>query len=193
MTLGTGPQALVEHIATSWQQTRSGRGDVTDVVRDGSGNALTGEDAQNTDTGILVTRDRQVVERNTGVHDLIHCYHPEGSGLTVTDNGYKEKNVVENVQIDIETTDRTDQSTGTRLFAVDRMVGDRSDGGFPTDETPPYPGILGECIYTLELKWRGLAEWDVTSYDPVNVYLGNSNANVSLDVELEHVAANTVV
>lgn len=181
MTFGTGPQALVDLIETNWQATRAGREDVPAIVSD-----------PDTEFGVLVTRDRQEVRNQYAVHDLIHCYHPEASGLTFTDKGYDEEGTTEQVQIDVECTDRTDPDTGERLNADARLVGDRDSGNFPADETPPYPGLLGETKYVLEEKRRGMNEWDVVRVDVVNLFLGSSNANVSFSVDLEHVAKNTV-
>lgn len=190
MTFGTGPQALVTHLQDNWQTSRTGRNDVPDVVRDGNGDPSS-DPADG--RGVLILHDREEVELNHAVHDEIHVYHPQAEGLDFEDRGFDEKNVLESVQIDIEITDRTDESTGERLFARERMVGDRDAAGFPTDQSAPYPGLLGEVVYLLETIRRDFEEWDVTRMQPVNVILENSNATVSLDVELEHISANTVV
>jgi hypothetical protein len=76
------------------------------------------------------------------------------------------------------------------LSARERMVGDRDD--LSTGTGSAYSGILGEVKYILETVRRDLAEWDTVSYDMVNLYLGNSNANASFSVELEQIARNTV-
>jgi len=55
----------------------------------------------------------------------------------------------------------------------------------------PYPGLAGEVRYLLELARRDFREWDVARKDTVNMFLGNSNADMSWSVELEHVAENT--
>lgn len=180
MTTGTGPQAIASHLQANWQATRSGRPDVPDAVDD-----------PHAEFGVVITEDRQRAKEQYSVHDIIHCYHPQ-AGLTFTDQGYKEKNVVEEVQIDIDVTDRTDPDTGERLSARNRLVGDRSEPGFPSDESGPYPGVSGEVQYLLETVRRGLDEWDVARMGVVNVHLGNSEASISWSVELEHIAANTV-
>lgn len=192
MTLGTGPQALETLLLTNWEPTRSGREDVPDVIRDGSGNPSNDPADADGPGKVLVTHDRDTVANNNAVFDLVHCYHPQAAGMTITDTGYKEKNVVETVQIDIDTTDRTDPGTGERLSARERMVGDRDSPGFPTDEDAPYPGLFGECVYILETVRRGMDEWDVARTDVVNTALYNSEATMSLSVDLEHIAANTV-
>lgn len=182
MTFGTGPQALVSYIKNNWQASRSGREDVPDVTT-----------SPDTEFGIVVTNDRKQVVEQYSVHDLIHCYHPQATGIDIEDAGFDEKNTIETVQIDIDATDRTDPNTGERLNASTRLVGDRTDPNFPSDESAPYPGIFGETMYVLEEIRRDFEEWDVVRMQPVNIFLGNSNANISLDVQLEHVATNTVV
>lgn len=197
-TFGTGPQALVNHLARNWQASRSGRPDVPDVVRDSGGTPLTGGDAVRAERGVLIAEDRDVVANQHAVHDLVHCYHPQAAGLSVEDKGYQEQGVVETVQIDVEATDRTDESTGERLTADRRLVGDRSEWGGSVAFTSPqligdaqYPGLLGEVKYILELGRRGFEEYEVASHDVVNLYLGNSNASASFTVDLEWVALNT--
>jgi hypothetical protein len=125
-------------------------------------------------------------------YDLIHCYHPEGNSPEITDRGFDEQRIVETVQVDISVTDRTDHTTdpSTRLLARERMVGDRDDLASTSD--PPYPGISGEVQYILESYRRGLDEWDRVNYTPVNVFLGNSNADISINVDLIQLATNTV-
>lgn len=179
MTYGTGPQALVDHLQTNWQASRSGRNDIPSAVT-----------SPESEFGVLITHDRQRVANQHGVHDLVHCYHPQ-AGFTITDNGYNEKNVVETVQIDIEVSDRTDPESGERLLARNRMVGDRDSTGFPSSEEPPYPGVFGEVMLLLEGVRRDFEEWDVARSDVVNMHLGNSNASISYSVDLEHIAANT--
>lgn len=186
MTYGTGSQALANHIEDTYQQTRSGRPDVTGLASN-----KTGGEQQN--TGVIVRYDRGKVDHQRAVHDLIHVYHPDGGGLDYQDTGYSEVNTVENLQIDIDLTNRSNLDTGERLNARDRLVGDRDDSGFPSDEDPPYPGILGEVVYVLETARRGLEEWDVARIEPLTIYLGHADASVSLDVGLEHIANNTVV
>jgi len=183
MALGTGPQALVTLFEDNWQKSRAGRDDVPPMYDDTTQIQL--------QKGVIVplkNREQSGVDR--GKHDIIHCYHPEAGPITVTDTGYSEERITETVQVDIELTDRTDQSTGERLSARDRMVSKR--GNLASVSEPPYPGILGEAKYVLEEKRRGYREWDTVSVEPVNVYLGNSNANVSLNVELERIAKDTV-
>lgn len=192
MTFGTAPQALVEYLASNWEATRSGRPDVPDVPRDGGGNGLYGEDAHRAEQGtVWVTEDRQEVAVNQSVHDLIHVYHPEQGGIDVTDKGSREQGTIEPVQIDVECTDRTDPETGERLLARDLMVGDRAGGAFPPTRTAPYPGLAGEVKYLLEDIRRGFTEWDKVSHEPNAIHLGNSNARVGFQVELEIIAMNT--
>lgn len=186
MTYGTGPQALVNHIESNWQASRTGREDVPPLAKDQPGGI---EENQ----GVVVFKNRDEISTTHSVHDLIHCYHPEASGLSFEDKGYDERGSEENVQVDIELTDRTDTDTEERLYAEERMVGDRESSGFPSDESPPYPGVMGEVIYVLSEVRRGLEEWDVTRIHPLSIHLGNSNASVSLDVILEHIATDTVV
>jgi hypothetical protein len=188
MALGTAPQRLIEFIETNWQATRAGRGDVPDTI-----NYQTGGEDPRLNEGVLVLRDRENVHIDHGKHDLIHVYHPDATAPIITDRGYKEVNEVETVQIDIELTDRTDHTLAAgdqRLSAKDRMVGDRDD--LASAEDPPYPGIAGETQYLLETIRRGLDEWDKVSHTYGQYYLGNSNADVSFDVELERIARNTV-
>ncbi len=184
MTLeGTGPQRLVDLFAAQWQPERSFRNRVPEIVGQPETVGPQIKDYE-TNQGVIVTEDRQVVNRNQAAHDLIHCYHPEGIGWDQQDTGFKEVNTVETVQIDIECADRT--INGERSSARVRMVGDRRD-----DATQDYAGIKGEVQYILENKRRGLDEWDIVSIDPVAVILQNSNARVSLNVELETIARNT--
>jgi hypothetical protein len=213
MALGTGPQRLIDLIESEWQVSRTGRADVPPVIE-----FQTGTENPDLNRGVLVLRDREDVAYDTAKHDLIHCYHPEANPPIVEDNGYKEQRVVETVQIDIELTDRTDHSRPQgqqRLSARERMVGLREDTGGSSgftlggpdgatlgtenggtlgsgpDALPEYPGINGEVKYILETVRRGLAEWDKVSHNYVNMYLGNSNANASIVVELEQPAENT--
>lgn len=186
MTFGTGPQAVAEYIGDTYQQTRAGREDVTGLAANKPG----GEE-QN--PGVVVRHDRGDVSVQRSVHDLIHVYHPDAGGIgTWDDQGYSEKNTVENVQIDFDLTNRNNLDTGERLNARDRLVGDRDSGGFPTDSDPPYPGILGETLYVLETVRRNFEEWDVSRIQPLTIFLGNSDASASIDVELEHIATTTV-
>lgn len=197
MTTGTGPQALVSSLLTNWQPTRTDddgnreRPDVPDVIRDSGTPSNDPNDADGPGK-VLIVNDRDVVANQHATYDLIHCYHPQAGPVSIEDNGYDEVRETETVQIDIEVTNRPDPDTGERLNAKDLLVGDRDDPEFPADESPPYPGIKGEVKYILETGRRGLEEWDVASYDTVNVFLGNSNANWSYSVELEHIARNTV-
>lgn len=188
MALGTGPQRLQTLIESQWQATRSGRADVPDTIK-----ATTGSEDPDLNSGVLVVRDRGDVAVDQSKHDLIHVYHPEANPPLVEDNGYAEQRIVETVQVDIDITDRTDHSRPAgdqRLSAKERMVGFRGD--LASLSEPPYPGLLGETKYVLEEVRRGLDEWDTVSHDLVNVYLGNSNATVSLSVELEQIATGTV-
>jgi hypothetical protein len=180
---GTGPQALVDLFAENWQTERSFRNRVPEIVGDPETVDPQISDYK-TNKGVIVTEDRQVVDRNQAAHDLIHCYHPEGIGWEQEDTGFKEVRTTETVQIDIECADRT--INGERSSARIRMVGDRRN-----DSNDKYAGIKGEVQYILENERRGFAEWDVVSIDPVAVILKNSNARVSLNVELERIARNT--
>lgn len=182
MALGTGPERLVELFENNWQQTRTGRADVPPMY-----DPNTDIDLQRDVVVPLRNRERSGVDR--GIHDILHCYHPEANPPAITDRGYSEENVVETVQVDIDLTDRTDQSTATRLSARDRMVSDRS--GLSSTSDAPYPGILGETKYVLEEVRRGLDEYDVVRTDLNNLYLGNSNASASVVVELERIAKDT--
>lgn len=185
MAFGTGPVALVELFEETWQESRTGRDDVPPIIKQ----KTQGEDPT-LNNGVLAVRDRQKVAVDTNRHDLIHCYHPEAGPFAIDDSGYAEQYVTETVQVDIELTDRTDQTTDERLSATNRMVSDRDS--VATLDEPPYPGIFGEAKYILETIRRGLDEYDRASHDVINFYLGNSNANVSFNVELERLAADTV-
>jgi len=181
MSFGTGPEALVNLLRDNWQATRTGRADVPDIIGESDDPTL--------NSGVLPLRNREDVKYDTGKHDLIHCYGPEGGPFDIVDTGFKEQDVTETVQIDLEMTDRTDRATGERLSARQRMIGDR--GSVATLGYPPYPGILGEVILILEQNRRGFAEYTKVSYEPIRVMLGNSNADVSLNVELEQIAHET--
>jgi len=186
MALGTAPQRLIDYIESNWQETRTGRGDVPPIIKHN-----TGSDDPDLNSGVVVFRDREEVAVDNGKHDLIHIYHPEGNPPIEEDTGYAEKRVVEQVQVDIALTDRPDPNdAANRLSAKARMTGSRSD--MPNTDEPPYPGIWGEVRYILETIRRGLDEWDTVSEDAINVNLGNSNADVSINVELEQIATNTV-
>ena len=183
MALHTGPQRLQTLFEDNWQASRTGRADIPDVI--------TGDPKRN--RGVVVFRDRESVDVDHAKHDLIHCYHPEANPPSIQDQGYKEQRIVETVQVDIDLTDRTDQTLPAgqqRLSAKKRMVGLRGD--LANLDEPPYGGIAGEVKYILESNRRGLAEWDRVNYDYLNTYLGNSNATISLNVELVRLAANTV-
>ena len=180
MTLGTGPQALLEVLRDGWQASRVGRPDVPPLVPQGD---------ERTENGVLLVRDRSDVRVQQDRHDLIHVYQPEASPGAITDTGFDEQRVTETVQIDISVTDRTD-SVGERTLARTRIVGDR-DAVAATGE-PPYPGIYGEVIYVLETVRRGFDEYDTVSYEPIRTMLNNSSADVSLSVDLEQIATNTV-
>jgi len=47
-------------------------------------------------------------------------------------------------------------------------------------------------IYILEEVRRGFAEYDTVDYEPIRTMLNNSSADVSLSVDLEQIATNTV-
>lgn len=205
---GTGPQALVDLFSTEWQASRTGRPDIPPAVED-----------PKTEFGVRIVHDRSTVNQQRAVHDLVHCYHPSADPISIEDKGFKEVEQVETVQVDIECSDRTDPETGERLFARERMVGSREDetdlagAGFTLggasgatlggddggtlgtqNDAVAYPGLLGEVLYILELVRRGYEEWDVVrSPRVVGATLKNSSARMSLDVQLEHTARNTVV
>lgn len=188
MSLGTGTQRLIQLLEDEWQPTRAGRADIPDIIKH-----VTGSEDPKLNSGVFALRDREDSRIDQGKHDVIHAYHPEANPPQSTDNGYKEERLIETVQLDISLTDRTDHSLPQgeqRLSARDRMTGLRDDLG--AGEGSDYSGILGETKYILETVRRGVAEWDTVSYDLVNLYLGNSNANASVSVELEQIARNTV-
>jgi len=186
MALGTAPERLVEYIENNWQASRTGRGDVPAVIL-----YNTGSEDPDLNRGVLVLRDREEVAVDFGKHDLIHVYHPEGNPPIEEDNGYSEKRVVEQVQIDIALSDRPDPNDNSaQLYAKDRMRGDRDD--LADTDSAPYPGIWGEVRYILETIRRGLDEWDTVSQYAISVTLKKSNADVSLNVELEQIATDTV-
>jgi hypothetical protein len=189
MTFGTGAQALSDHLLDNWQQSRTGRTDVPDVVRDSGGNRSRNP---NDGRGVLHYFDRTEPNVDRGLHDLVHCYHPEAGGIDWADAGFNDKTTTETVQIDIDLTDRTDGSSGERLSARDRMVGNRDDSGFPSDESAPYPGVLGETLYLLEDVRLNFEEWDVARIQPLTSTLKHANATVRLEVALEHVVTNVV-
>lgn len=174
----TGPEALAQLFQDEWEESRSGRPDVPPLVVD-----------PETDFGVFVRKNREDVANLNAVHDLIHCYHPSGGPLDVQDRGFKEANTVENVQVDIDLTDRTDPDTGERLVARERMVGDRDHVTFSGDY--PYPGVAGEVIYILETVRRGLDEWDKVTHTLIGGTLKNSDATVRIHVELEQLAHET--
>lgn len=200
---GTGPDAIANLLQSNWQQSRTGRYDIPPLVTD-----------PETQFGILVRRNREDVHNVHSVHDLIHCYHPEGAVLDVQDRGFKEQNTVETVQVDIDLTDRTDPDTGERTLARERMVGTRGvtgDGmtlgasgggtlgasgggtlGNTTGSDAPYAGVFGEVKYILETVRRGLDEWDKVSHTVIGGTLKNSDATMRVNVELEQLAENTV-
>lgn len=181
MTFGTGPQALAAYLADGWEATRAGRPDVPKATTEPRSEPGT----------VLVTNDRGEVANNQSVHDLVHVYHPDGSGVDVSDKGSQEQGTVETVHIDVETADRTDPETGERVYAKDRLVGDRSDPDFPADSTPPYPGIVGEVKYLLESIRRGHAEFERVEHTMDVVHLANSNARAAFLVDLEIIAERT--
>jgi len=185
MAYGTGGKALVSLLRDNWQATRAGRDDVPDII-------TSGDDPRET-RGVYPLPNRDDKRVDLAKHDVIHCYTPEGNPGTTEDTGFQEQRVVETVQIDIQLTDRTDHTRpqgDQRLPARDRMIGDRSSVATLGD--PPYPGVLGEVQYILEKFRRGFDQYDTVSYEPIGVLLNNSNADVSLNVELEEIASNTV-
>lgn len=191
MALGLGPTKLIATLQDDWEASRTGRGDIPDVIRDSNGDPTSDPD-ESADEGVVILPNRSEVRINKARHDVIHAYHPEGNAPDTTDRGYDEQRIVETVQIDIDITDRTDHDTdpSERLGAKARMIGTRDDLASTSD--PPYGGISGEVQYILESYRRGLAEWDRVNYTPVRMYLGNSNATVSWSVDLIQLAANTV-
>ena len=185
MALGTGPQRLLSLFESNWSASRTGRGDIPDIIKHN-----TGSEEPDLNTGVLAVRDREQVFVDTGKHDLIHCYIPEANPPVVEDNGYAEERRVESVQVDIEIATRPDPDDSSKRLPVDRMMGDRSN--ITDTGSAPDAGLAGETKYILETKRRGLDEWDVVSVDLINWFIGNSNANVSYLVELEEIARNTV-
>lgn len=188
---GTGPEKLQEVIFDNWQASRTGRPDVPDLVRDGNGDPSSDPKDADEPGRLLVLKNREEVSVNNAIFDLIHVYHPQESFGTWEDNGYKEEHVTENVQLDIDLTDRTNPSTGERVTARERMIGDRDDASFSGVDSP-YPGVLGEVKYCLELVRRGVDEFERVSVSPLGGALKNSDATFRLDVELEVLAKNTV-
>ena len=185
MAYGTGGDALVSLLRDNWHQSRVGRDDVPQIIGQ--------SDDPRTTTGVYPLADRDDKRVDLSQHDLVHCYVPSGNPGSTEDTGFDEQRITEVVQIDISVTDRTDHSRPAgdqRLGAKQRMVGDR--GSVATLGDPPYPGILGEVQYILEKFRRGFDQYDTVSYDPIRVLLNNSNADVSLNVELEQIASNTV-
>jgi hypothetical protein len=185
MAYGTGGDALVSLFRDNWHQSRVGRDDVPQIIDE--------SDDPDTTTGVLPLADREDTRVDLAKHDLIHCYVPEGNPGSTEDTGFDEQRIIEVVQIDVSVTDRTDHDRPAgeqRLGAKQRMVGDR--GSVATLGDPPYPGILGEVQYILEKFRRGFDQYDTVSYEPLRVVLNNSNADVSLNVELEQIASNTV-
>jgi len=181
---GTGSQALVELFATEWQASRPERADIPQIVGDPDLiDASIADYEQN--KGVLVTEDRQETYQHQAAHDLIHCYHPEGVPPDKTDKGFNEVGTVETVQVDIECGDRT--INGQRSSARYRLVGDRRDSA-----NQEYSGIAGEVLRILETVRRDYEEWEKVAVDPVALILNNSNARMSLNVELEIIGRNTV-
>lgn len=208
---GQAPQLLKDELETRWESTRTGRADVPDVVAD-----------PDTEKGVYVVNDREDPHFNSANHDLIHVYHPDAGGLDRRDRGHREQGVGENMQIDIVLSDRPDPSTGDRLNATKRMVGDRDSdewtsgdlhdsggtlggaSGFTLGSSSGgtlghsgrvprvYPGILGETWFVLEKIRRGSAEFDRFDFDIGVLSLRNSNARAAIDVTASVVAVNTV-
>lgn len=183
MVLGHGPRKLVELFEDNWAASRTGRGDVPEIIKQ----QTQGEDFR-AESGVLALKNRSQAGVDRGKHDIIHCYQPEANPPASTDNGYKEERLIETVQVDIDLVDRTEN--GERLAANARMIGEAAD--IANLNEPPYPGIAGEVKQILEGVRRGFSIWDTVSHDYVNHYLGNSNATVSITVELEQIARNTV-
>lgn len=177
-TPGSGAQGIRQLIRDEWQVSRSGRDDVPPIA-----------DPIDTNVGVAVVADRQRVGLNRAVHDIVHVYHPQANPPSRVDKGYNEEGITETVQVDVDVTDRTDQTTDERLSARDRLVGTRD----ASNEAEDYGGILGELWYVLDSKRRGYKEWDVVRFDLVGLFLGNSNADASIHVELEIIAQDTVV
>jgi len=182
MPIAQGPLALVEEIEDNWQQTRAGRDDVPPLQT----NPEQG-------TGVIVFANRESVNVNNAAHDEIHCYHPEGAGAERQDQGSKEENVTETVQIDISLTNRT-AGDGTRSNAKERMTGYHDEDVITSlSQDAPYPGILGEVVYILEGVRRGFSIYTTVDYSVLETDLRKSSADVSLNVELEQLARNTRV
>jgi len=186
-----GPDALRAELWDAWQATRAGRDDVPDLVRDDQGDpsAVERDATPADDEQILILTDREDVAVNRQRVDMLHIYHPEAGGVTRADRGFKEEQVTETIQIDIDLTDRTTPD-GERLSANTRLTGDRDIASLTVE--PPYPGILGETMYVLETLRRGFGPYDTVDYDPLDIFQGNSNASASVNVELEIIARNTV-
>jgi hypothetical protein len=188
---GLGPQALKELFEdgyngnSGWQATRSGRPDVPPIAANLSG----GEEANR---GVTIRTNREDVSVEQSVYDLIHIYQPSADPGSRTDKGFKEEELVESVQIDIDIADRP-LADGTRSLARERMVGYTGDILDVLNDDPPYPGLLGETVYVLEGVRKGLAIWDTVSWGLLDYTIKNSNATVRLSVELEQIARNTRV
>jgi len=186
VALGTGPERLQSYIENNWAKQRTGRADVPPIIKH-----ATGSDNPDLNTGVLVVRDRSQIFVDNAKHDLIHLYHPEAAAPVIEDNGYAEQRIVEQVQADIVLTNRPDPNdSGVRLSAKDRIRGSRDN--VADFDSAPYPGIWGETRYILETIRRGLDEWDRVKQDPINVVLKSSDAKVSINIELEQIATNTV-
>jgi len=184
MTLGTGPQALLEVLRDGWQASRTGRPDVPPLVPKGD---------ERTENGVLLVRDRSDVRVQQDRHDLIHVYQPEASPGAITDTGFDSQREVETVQIDIEVTDRNDD-VGNRTLARTRMFGDINDPALAELGKPPYIGISGEVQYILETVRRGVERYpyDKITYDEIKNKTLNSSSTVKYTVDLIQLAKNTV-
>jgi hypothetical protein len=182
MTTGTGPQALADYIESNWQETRAGRTDVPPIT----------PDHKSQRGSVFIQHDRDDVAWNTNVHaGQIHCYHPDAANVEISDEGYASAQEIETVQVDIAVTDGT-AADGTRRDAKAVLTGDRSDAGFPSGAGPPYPGVNGEFKYVMETARRNFEEWDVSRFSQLTMYKGGARASASWNVELEHIARNTV-
>lgn len=190
--LALGPQAVIDLLQdghgthSGWQATRAGRPDVPDLTHNQTG----GADANR---GIVTHANRPIPDVNHSVHDLIHAYHPEADPGTRQDQGYREEQVVESVQVDLVAKDRN-VADGTRSSARERMVGYDDETVLSIlSKDPPYPGILGEFVYVLEGVRRGVSIYDTVSYEPLSWELNGPNADVSMQVDLEVIARQTRV
>jgi len=179
---GIAAQELRDYLADNWQATRPDRPDIPEATTDHRSQRGT----------VFITNDRSQVNINKGVHDLVHIYHQGTDPVDVEDRGFKEQNVKEHLQIDMEAADWSDPDTGQRSKGRYRLTVDIDDPDFvKTTSKPNYPGELGEMKYLLESVRLGLNEWDVTDHTVVELEHLNSLSFAKIIVTLEHISANT--